>query len=79
MKIIKYYLLIFLSFFYLSSVNSSEIDIYEKIDLIGPEKRQELLADLKNRTGIDVVRVEIRRVDFLKDIAYLRIFYYEND
>ena len=53
--------------------------IYEKIDLIGPEKRQELLADIKNRTGIDVVRVEIRRVDFLKDIAYLRIFYYEND
>jgi len=53
--------------------------IYEKIDLIGPEKRQELLADLKERTGIDVVRVEIRRVDFLKDIAYLRIFYYEND
>ena len=53
--------------------------IYEKIDLIGPEKRQELLADLKKRTGIDVVRVEIRRVDFLKDIAYLRIFYYEND
>ena len=53
--------------------------IYEKIDLIGPEKRQELLADLKNRTGIDIVRVEIRRIDFLKDIAYLRIFYYEND
>ena len=53
--------------------------IYEKIDLIGPEKRQELLTDLKERTGIDVVRVEIRRVDFLKDIAYLRIFYYEND
>ena len=53
--------------------------IYEKIDLIGPKKRQELLADLKERTGIDVVRVEIRRVDFLKDIAYLRIFYYEND
>ena len=53
--------------------------IYEKIDLIGPDKRDELLLDLKERTGIDVVRVEIRRVDFLKDIAYLRIFYYEND
>lgn len=53
--------------------------IYEKIDLIGPDKREELLQDLKTRTGIDVVRVEIRRVDFLKDIAYLRIFYYEND
>ena len=53
--------------------------IYEKIDLIGPDKRDELLLDLKERTGIDVVRVEIRRIDFLKDIAYLRIFYYEKD
>ena len=53
--------------------------IYEKIDLIGPDKRDELLLDLKERTRIDVVRVEIRRIDFLKDIAYLRIFYYEND
>ena len=53
--------------------------IYERIDLIGPEKKDELIKDLKDRTGIDVVRVEIRRIDFLKDIAYLRIFYYEND
>jgi len=53
--------------------------IYEKIDLIGPAKRGELIKDLKERTGIDVVRVEVRRIDFLKDIAYLRIFYYEGD
>ena len=53
--------------------------IYEKIELIKPEHRTELLADLKERTGIDVVRVEIRRIDFLKDIAHLRIFYYETD
>ena len=53
--------------------------IYEKIDLIGLGKRDELIRDLKERTGIDVVRVEVRRIDFLKDIAYLRIFYYEGD
>ena len=35
MKIIKYYSFIFLSFFYLSSANSSEVDIYKKIDLFG--------------------------------------------
>jgi len=52
---------------------------YEKIDLIVPEKREELIADLKERTGIDVVRVEIRRIDFLRDTANLRIFYYEDD
>ncbi len=35
MKIIKYYSFIFLSFFCLSSANSSEVDIYKKIDLFG--------------------------------------------
>jgi hypothetical protein len=53
--------------------------IYEKINLIKPENHSELILDLKDRTGINVVRVEIRKIDFLKDIAYLRIFYYEND
>jgi hypothetical protein len=53
--------------------------IYEKIELIVPERREELLADLKERTGIDIIRVEVRRIDFLKDTANLRIFYYEKD
>ncbi len=53
--------------------------IYEKIDLIDPSRREELIADLKERTGIDVIRVEIRRIDFLKDTANLRIFYYEDN
>lgn len=52
---------------------------YEKIELIVPERRAELIADLKERTGIDVVRVEVRRIDFLRDTANLRIFYYEKD
>jgi hypothetical protein len=52
---------------------------YEKIELILPERREELIADLKARTGIDVIRVEIRRIDFLRDTANLRIFYYEED
>ncbi len=53
--------------------------IYEKIELIVPERRAELIADLKERVGVDVIRVEVRRIDLLKDIANLRIFYYEND
>ena len=53
--------------------------IYEKIELIVPERREELIADLKERTGINVIRVEVRRIDFLKDTANLRIFYYEDN
>ena len=52
---------------------------YEKIELIVPEKRAELIADLQERTGINIIRVEVRRIDFLRDTANLRIFYYEND
>lgn len=53
--------------------------VYEKIDLIKPEKRAELLEDLKMRTGININRVEIGRVDFLRDTARIRIYYYESE
>jgi hypothetical protein len=53
--------------------------IYEKIDLIKPEKRAELIKDLEERTGININRVEIGRVDFLRDTARVRIFYYESE
>ena len=53
--------------------------IYEKIELIKPERWEELIEDLKERTGIDIIRVEIRRIDFLRDVANVRIFYYEED
>ena len=52
---------------------------YEKIELIKPEKREELLEDLKQRTGIDIIRIEIGRIDFLRDTVNIRIFYYEDE
>ncbi len=53
--------------------------IYEKIELIKPENAEALLADLKEKTGLDIIRFEIKRIDFLRDIANIRIFYYEDD
>ena len=53
--------------------------IYEKIELIVPEKRDELLADLKKRTGINILRFEIKRIDFLRDIANICIYYYDDN
>jgi hypothetical protein len=52
---------------------------FEKIELIRPERKEELLADLKERTGLNITRVEIRNVDFLRDTANLRIFYFEDE
>ena len=53
--------------------------IYEKIELIVPEKHDELLQDLKTRTGIDIIRFEVKRIDFLRDVANICIYYYEEN
>tara|TARA_B100000700_G_scaffold304474_1_gene377165 strand:- start:19 stop:657 length:639 start_codon:yes stop_codon:yes gene_type:complete len=53
--------------------------VYEKIELIIPEKHDELLNDLKQRTGINIIRFEIKRIDFLRDVANICIFYYKDE
>lgn len=52
--------------------------VYEKIELIVPEKRKELIADLEKRTGLKIHRVEIGRINFLQDTARIQIYYYDN-
>ena len=49
--------------------------VFEKIDLIVPEKETELIQDLINRTGLPVHAVKINKIDFLRDVAYVTIFY----
>jgi hypothetical protein len=53
--------------------------IYERIELIKPQNRQALFADLHDRLGVKVSRVEIGRIDLLKDTAQLRVFYFEDE
>jgi hypothetical protein len=51
---------------------------YENIDLIRPENEQALLDDLSNRTGLKVHRVSITKIDFMRDVAVVRAYYYES-
>ena len=51
--------------------------IYENIELIKPEKRSELLLDLENRIGVKVNRISISKIDFLRDVAFIKIYYFE--
>jgi hypothetical protein len=50
---------------------------YENIEMIKPEFRNELNADLETRMGIKINRIAIGKIDFLKDTAIIRVFYYE--
>lgn len=49
---------------------------YDRIELIQPQRRAELMNDLKDRTGLDIIRIEIGNIDLLKDAARITIYYY---
>ena len=46
---------------------------YDRIELITPERRQELIADLEKRLGVKVLKVDIGSIDFLRDMAMIRV------
>lgn len=48
---------------------------YDRIELIEPEKRQELIADIKQRTGLKVTKIDVGAIDFLHDMVMLRVKY----
>jgi hypothetical protein len=54
---------------------SNKIILYEKIALIKPDRYNDLLADLKDRTGLDITKIEVGHIDFLRDVAYLKVYY----
>ena len=54
---------------------TTKLVLYDRIELIVPEKRAELIADLEQRLGVKVDSVEIGHVDFLKDAAFIKVSY----
>jgi len=54
---------------------STKIILYEKIENIKPENRAALIADLEDRTGLKVLDIEIGHIDFLRDVAYIKVTY----
>ena len=55
--------------------NPSKLIQYDRIELITPERHEELIADLEKRLGVKVVKVDIGSVDFLRDMAMVRVTY----
>ncbi len=49
--------------------------LYDRIDLIKPECEAQLIDDLCQRTGLNILRIEVGHVDFLRDAAMIKVFY----
>ncbi|HEV7231557.1 MAG TPA: DUF4956 domain-containing protein [Bacteroidia bacterium] len=58
---------------------SSKIIQYEHIEMIKPENYTRLLNDLQTRTGLNIHRVAIGKIDFIRDMALITIYYSETD
>ncbi|MBD5193455.1 MAG: DUF4956 domain-containing protein [Paramuribaculum sp.] len=76
--------LIFVGFIYLceklpfTKAQEEKLVLYDRIDLIHPDKEEELLEDLKNRLGLEILAIQIGAVDFLHDTAMIKVFYRSN-
>jgi hypothetical protein len=58
-----------------SRAHGSTPMLYDNLALLRPGKRAELLADLSARTGFEVIRVQVHRVDLLRDAAEITVYY----
>ncbi len=58
---------------------SRKIIVFEKIELITPENHDKLKADLEIRTGLNITRFEIGKINFLNDTVMISIYYYEDE
>ncbi len=51
---------------------------YENIEMIKPDQQEALITDLKNKTGLNIHRISLGKIDFLKDTAIVKLYYYED-
>jgi len=57
---------------------TSQSVLYDQIEMIKPENHAALIEDLKERTGLEIHRIKVGKIDFLKDVADIKVYYYQN-
>ena len=54
---------------------SEKVILYDKVDLVQHGREAELKADLQERTGIEIEKMEVGHIDYLRDVAYVKIWF----
>jgi hypothetical protein len=63
----------------LVNIETSKTIIYEKIENIKPQNAIALKSDLEERTGLVINRISVGKIDFLKDVAEIKVYYNESE
>ncbi|MCU0378738.1 MAG: DUF4956 domain-containing protein [Bacteroidales bacterium] len=71
--------LFFLELFFRRRDLSSATLIYNNLALLNPERKKELLSDLSERSGIKIEKVEIKKIDLVKNTSELEIYFGNGD
>lgn len=54
---------------------TSKLILYDRVDNIHPDQRHELIEDLRKRTGLKIIKVEVGAINFMQDTVMLKIYY----
>ena len=57
---------------------ASKIIVYDSLVFINESQKQELIDDLKSKTGLEIHRISVDSIDYLKDSCTITIYFYEN-
>lgn len=72
-------ILYLLEYVWLVKHETRKIIIYDRVDLLTPEKYEEMKKDLEVKTGLSINRFEVGKIDFLNDTVQVRVYYYADD
>ena len=72
-------LLYIMEYLWLVKHETRKIVNYDRVDLVHPERYEEMKKDLELKTGLHINRFEIGKIDYLNDTCLIRIFYYADD
>ena len=52
---------------------------YDRLTLLGKARRDELIADITERTGFEIVKIQVTKVDLKESLATLTIWHHDAD
>lgn len=72
-------IIILLAIYYFERKFSTDLGrktiIYNNLELISPEKHDELIAELSSKTGLNIKKLKIGSINFLNNSVQVRIYY----
>ena len=68
-----------LEYWWMVRAESTKTIVYEKIELVKPENHDKLMEDLEQRTGLIISRVQVGKIDFLRDVATIKIYFKQDE